>query len=274
MGSQLRELTLKERLDAGEICVGTAAVSSSPGIVEMVGYAGFDWVFVDTEQALATVGLELEELVRAGHAADIPVIVRVPEVSLSLINKTLNAGAQGVWVPHINNAEEAKLAVDAALYPPLGKRGAAPVIRAAEYGFWEWDDYMARANACNMIVLTIETVEGLENVEEIAAVPGVTSLCMGPFDLAVDMGLPSDAHFGDGEVTWVHPKLEEAGDRMLKACQDNGLIPATLGWNAESIERWVAKGFKNLLFGTDVTLVNHAIGNLQSEVQAIKKRLK
>ena len=268
----LRKRTLKDRLRDGEITIGPASVSSCPSVVEMIGYAGFDWVFIDTEQAAANIGLELEGLVRAAHVAEIPAIVRVPESGLSIINKTLNTGAQGIWVPHVESAEEAKLCVDAALYPPAGRRGAAPVIRAAEHAFYEWDTYMARANDVNLITLTIETVKGLENVEEIAAVPGVDSLCMGPFDMAVDMGLPSSAHYGDGEVSWVHEHLEDAARRTLKACHDNGLIPATLAWNADSLERWIDMGFRNLLFGTDVSLVHRALIDLKGQVDEIKGR--
>jgi 4-hydroxy-2-oxoheptanedioate aldolase len=269
----LRKRTLKERLLDGEITIGPASVSSCPSVVEMIGYCGFDWVFIDTEQAGANIGLELEGLVRAAHVAEIPAIVRIPESGLSIINKTLNTGAQGIWVPHVESAEEAKLCVDAALYPPAGRRGAAPVIRAAEHAFYEWDTYMARANEGNLITLTIETVKGLENVEEIAAVPGVDSLCMGPFDMAVDMGLPSSAHYGDGTVTWVHERLEDAARRTLKACEDNGLIPATLAWNSDSLERWINMGFRNLLFGTDVSLVHRALLGLKDQVDDIKGRV-
>jgi 4-hydroxy-2-oxoheptanedioate aldolase len=268
----LRKRTLKERLHDGEVLVGPATLSSSADVVEIVGHAGFDWVFIDTEQAALEIGADLQNLVRAADSAGIPVIIRPPETTLGTINKILNMGPQGLWIPAVNNAAEAKLAVDAALYPPLGRRGACPTIRSSEYGFWDWDEYMERANTQMLLTLTIETVEGLENVEEIAATPGVDSLCFGPFDLAVDMGLPSSAQYGD-EHHWIDERLEAVGLRILKACQANDLIPATLAWSGNSLERWVDAGFRNMMFGLDLGLIKQAFVAHKAEADAALSRI-
>jgi 4-hydroxy-2-oxoheptanedioate aldolase len=269
--SPLRGRTIKERLRDGEVTVGPASLSSSPTVVETIGYTGFDWVFIDTEQAAIGIGNDLEHLIRAADASGIPTIVRVPEAGLASINKVLNMGAQGIWVPHVESVEEAKLSIDAARYPPLGRRGACPVIRSTEQGFYDWDEYTARVNDQILMTLTIETVAGLEHVEEIAAVPGVDSLCIGPFDLGVDMGLPTSAHYTDGPE--LHPDLEAAMQRVLKACKDNDLIPATFAWNAAALERCIDLGFRNLLFGTDTALIRQALQTCKGEIDAIKDKL-
>jgi 4-hydroxy-2-oxoheptanedioate aldolase len=269
--SSLRKRTLKERLKDGEVLVGPATLSCSPDVIEIVGHSGFDWVFIDTEQPALDVGPGLQNLVRAADSADVPVIIRVDEEGQGVINKILNMGAQGLWVPHVDTAAEAKVAVDAALYPPLGRRGACPVIRSAELGFYDWDDYAARSNEAMLLTMTIETVEGLENVDEIAAVPGVDSLCFGSFDIGVDMGLPSSAQFGDDEH-WIDPRLEEAAKKVLAACEKHDLIPATIAWNAAALERFIDMGFRNMMFGLDLGLIKQAFTDQFAAADAVRAK--
>lgn len=270
-GSPLRSRTLKERLKDGEVLVGPATLSCSPDVIEIVGHSGFDWVFIDTEQPALDVGSELQHLVRAADSAGIPAIVRVDEEGQGVVNKVLNTGPQGLWVPHVDTAAEAKVAVDAALYPPAGRRGACPVIRSAEYGFYDWDDYATRSNDALLLTMTIETVEGLENIDEIAAVPGVDSLCFGSFDLGVDMGLTSAAQYGD-DHHWIDPRLEDAARTVLAACEEHDLIPATIAWNAEALDRWVAMGFRNIMFGIDLGLIKQAFVDQFAAAEAVRAK--
>jgi 4-hydroxy-2-oxoheptanedioate aldolase len=265
--------SLKERLFDGEVLVGPACLSSSPDVIEIVGYAGFDWVFIDTEQPALGIDQDLQNLQRAADSANIASIIRVPQINLGEINKVLNMGTQGLWVPHVESAAEAQAAVDAALYPPLGHRGACPSIRVAQFGFIGWDEHVERSNANTLLTMTIETVEGLEHVEEIAAVPGVDSLCLGTFDLGVDMGLPSSAQYGD-EHRWIDERLEAAGKRIQKACEDNGLIPATLAWSGDSMERWIDLGFRNIMFGLDLGLIQGAFAAHKATADAVLSRVK
>src|SRR5262245_37738773 len=123
---------LKEQIAAGEVVVGMFALLSSAPVVEIIGEGGFDAVLIDTEHAPGSAyGADLEGLVRAADAVGMASLVRTTENTHGMILKALDAGAQGVLVPHVRTAEEARRAVGAARYPPLGSRSAAPIVRAA-----------------------------------------------------------------------------------------------------------------------------------------------
>jgi 4-hydroxy-2-oxoheptanedioate aldolase len=262
---------LRAALAAGEAVFGTNAVTGHPSVIELLGWVGFDYVFIDTEQAATSPsGRELEHLVRAAYAADITPIVRPAWNFPHHINQALNCGAKGVWIPHIDTVEEARLAVSYSRYPPEGKRGAAPVVRAARHGLEDWDAYRERANRETLVILIIESMKAIENVYDIAAVPGVDMLAFGLFDLAVDMGIPQKDHYGNAEAEWVHPDLEAAARVCLDACKANGLYGTNVGWNIESAKRFVEMGYQVILLGTDISLLLPSVKALWTEVEALK----
>src|SRR5690606_21419726 len=119
---------LKPALREGTVLVGTWVNTPTPSEVEIIGYAGFDFVMLDTEHS--SYGIEAGEgLIRAADAARIPALMRVAENKPSAIGKALDYGAQGIVVPHIGTAEEARQAVRGARFAPAGVRGAAPSVR-------------------------------------------------------------------------------------------------------------------------------------------------
>lgn len=257
---------IKAALDAGEVLLGPGVFSSNPEVVEMIGHLGFDWVFLDTEQATAShSGVELEHLIRAAEAADIAPGVRIPEITPHSVNKALNLGARALWVPHVETAAEAEALVRFARYPPRGDRGAAPIVRAARYGVTDFDEYRTASDRDVELVAIVESVRGIDNVEEIAAVDGLDAICFGTFDLGVSMGLAQADFYGDGTAGWVHPDLEAAGDRCLAACRATGTHPAIAAWSAESGRRWIEKGYRYLLYGLDVALLLGALRGLRAE---------
>ncbi len=189
------ERTLKERLRAGDVCLGTHTYSASPANVEIIGRAGFDWVLVDCEHA--PVGpydtLLLENLLRAAELSGATPLVRVPENDETMIMKVLDSGAAGVVVPHVNDAESARRAVAATRYPPHGTRGTCSNTRATGYYSTiarTGDRYWEQANEKVIVVTLVEEYKALENVEEIVSVPGIDVVYIGHRDLAMSMGEP------------------------------------------------------------------------------------
>jgi 2-keto-3-deoxy-L-rhamnonate aldolase RhmA len=263
---------LRAALDAGETLLGPGVFSGSPSTVELIGYLGFDFVFLDTEQAPpGSDGLALEHLVRAADAAGVAPTVRLGQFTPHLVNNAINLGAQAVWVPHVESAAQAAAFVDAARYPPAGHRGAAPVVRGARYGLEGFDDYRARADAETLTIAIVESVPGVEAVEEIAAVDGLDVVCFGAFDFAVSLGLRQADFYAGAGADGVHPDVRAAGERCLRACLDTGTVPCTAAWSAQAARLWLDLGFRMLLFGLDTALLLQALRALRTQVDELKE---
>ncbi|MGY8685359.1 aldolase/citrate lyase family protein [Bradyrhizobium sp. UFLA05-153] len=166
--------------------------TNSPEVVEMAASAGYDFVYLDCEHG--SFGFDgLVPLIRAAEAAGTTPIVRVPDHALSFIMRVLDAGAMGVIVPNIKSAAEARAAVSAAKYldgSNDGSRGACPGTRATWHQVADWQQFSVASNADTTVWLLLESVEALKSAGEIAAVPGVDAIMLGPFDLAHALGLP------------------------------------------------------------------------------------
>ncbi len=264
-------LNLRQALDDGKVLCGPGVFSGHTGVVELAGYLGFDFVFLDTEQSPPSPsGLELEHLIQAAEAADITPTVRVADLSPYLVNKALNLGAKAIWIPHVEDSSEAARLVQYGKYAPDGERGAAPIVRSAKYGLENFDEYRRRQNAETLLIAIVESVKGIQNVEEIAHTPGLDMICFGTFDLGVSMGLSQDDFYGGSSAAWVHPDLEAAGKRCVEACRSAGIYASTAAWSQESAERWVSMGYQFMLYGLDYALIAKAMTDLKGEVDAIK----
>jgi 2-keto-3-deoxy-L-rhamnonate aldolase RhmA len=160
---------------------------------EMIRDVGLDWVAIDTEHTAVDLQSLQNLLIALG---DTPTIVRVPGNDPVHIKRVLDMGADGVIVPHIASAEDARLAVAACKYPPLGIRGAGP-RRPSRYGLEE-KEYLAVANASTIVVIMIETVGVVEDFDAVLEVEGLDACMIGAVDLSASMGLLP--HFDDPRV--------------------------------------------------------------------------
>ena len=156
----------------------------TPATVRVLALAGFDYLVLDMEHSTIDFG-RLEPLVLAAQAAGLPVLVRTWGEDAGLIGKALDIGAHGVMAPHVESVERARSVVDQARYAPLGARGFSPLAR---YDALEQPLHaLARST---YVVLQIEGRKALEQVGRIAAVPGVDAVFVGPYDLALSLGVP------------------------------------------------------------------------------------
>jgi 2,4-dihydroxyhept-2-ene-1,7-dioic acid aldolase len=258
-------INIKQALANGDVLVGPFAVSGSPGVVETIGYAGFDFTIIDTEHApISPYGSELENLIRTAWSADIAPIVRTTWNDRGQILKAMDMGASAVVVPHINTAEEAAAAVSAAFYAPKGRRSAAPPTLGSKRGFVDWKTYHQRGLEDTLVFPLIEEWEGVQNIEEIAAVPNLGGIFFGPFDLAVSMGKPASAF---------EPDVPEERARVYAAAKANNLPIADLAWDVPSALDKIKLGAQLIALGTDVTLFANALKELLGEINEMKKTL-
>lgn len=179
---------LPELLRGAKPLAGMFVGFPSPALVEMCGYAGFDFVIIDNEHGPASVETT-EHLIRAARCANTIPVVRVEAPD---IPRVLDAGASGVLVPAVNDAAVAKRIVDACKYPPLGRRSAAFTTRAGGYTFHGGPAQIQRVNSGVAIIAMIETEEAYRNLDGILAVKGLDGIFVGLSDLAISMGHPGD----------------------------------------------------------------------------------
>lgn len=221
---------LRERLRSGKPLIATFSIIPSVEVVELIALAGFDAIIIDLEHG--SHGSEaLGPLILAATARGIYPLVRVRTSRPSEIGAALDAGAAGVIVPQIGSLGEAEKAVRAARFAPEGNRGANPFVRAADYsGRLEW---FAEANRDVAILLMIEGQSALLAAREIAALPNLDGIFIGPMDLSHALGVP-------GEMG--HPKVVEAITSVIAACKASAITAGIFSGTPEATKRWLAEG--------------------------------
>lgn len=198
----------REKLAARPVIHGSWLMTNAPLATEAMGLLGFDFLVVDMEHVPLDLGDVVAHLQAIGNTAAAPV-TRVPWNDAVMVKRVLDVGAQTLMFPFIQTVEEARAAIAATRYPPDGIRGVAGSTRAS--GFGTTPDYFRTANAEIAVILQLETPQAVARMEEIAALPGVDALFIGPADLAANMGLV-------GEIA--HPQVQaalEAGARQARA---------------------------------------------------------
>jgi 4-hydroxy-2-oxoheptanedioate aldolase len=183
---------LKAKLAAGEPGLGCSVMFPSPQIVEMLGYAGFDWVLLDCEHgSLAPVDVEVMSI--AAAAAGITPIARPRTNSASDIQSVMDRGVLGVQVPHVNTADDARRAVNAVKFGPSSIRSLAAGTRPDKWGFGgKMANFAAAATAETLVCVQFEHPQALDNIQSILQVDGVDVFFIGPSDLSQSMGYPGN----------------------------------------------------------------------------------
>ncbi len=207
----MRENSLRKKLGRGEKAIGLWAGLGSEATLEMAAPLGFDWVLIDCEHGVASYEA-LPGLLRALNASEMTSIVRVPtKDNPAIFKRVLDMGVEGVLVPQIYTAEDAKAVVNACRYPPEGERGIA-AGRGHKYGL-DFMGTLENANTEILVIVQIETRAAVDNVDEILAVPGLDGILIGPADLSAALGHTLD---------FKHPDVAAAFAKVSEAAQAAG----------------------------------------------------
>lgn len=208
----MRPNSVKQKLANGEIVMGMMHFTASPMLVEVMASAGLDFFIIDFEHSPIDLAMAAH-LVRAGDAAGIAPLLRIPDVDAGLVKKVLNMGVQGLVLPHGTRAS-AEALLRAARYEPAGIRGSCPAVRQANYGPPNWQEFQTQANRELLIIPLIEDVATVQDFEALAAMDGLDVFFLGPFDFSVAAGVP-----GAG---FDHPVMAQALDRMVSIARRHG----------------------------------------------------
>ncbi len=219
---------------------GTWISSGSPVITEIATECGFDWLLFDLEHGFGSEESLLGQLL-AVKGTSTATIVRVGAPHPDLILRVLDRGADGIMVPHVSTVEDAERCVEAAHYPPRGRRGYSRSVRACHYGFRP-----PETNAAPLVVVQIETIEGVQNAHAIAAVDGVDVLFVGPADLNFDL----NARPGKSSLDYAGclKKVSAAAAELGKQC---GILLR----NPAEMEEFVKQGFFFIALDSDLGIL-------------------
>ena len=237
------------RLRARDILVGTFIKLRDPGIVEILGLAGFDFAILDAEHA-AFDRSDIAVMAMAARAARLPLLVRIPAASGSWIATALDAGCAGIMAPQVPTADQAR-GLSRALRYGAGGRGFSPSTPAAEYGGRGIAGHLAKAAEECALICQIEDEDGVTNARTIADVDGVDGLLLGPVDLAVSMG---EVDPGAPRVADLCRQTITAG---AAANMSAGLFLGDLSRRAE----WQQAGATLFVLGSDQAFLAGAAGS-------------
>jgi 4-hydroxy-2-oxoheptanedioate aldolase len=236
---------IKERLKNGEAVHGCWLNMGSTVSAEIVGSVGFDWVLFDLEHGIGTDAYLVPQLQALGNDSAVP-IVRVESFETARVKRVLDAGVKGVMFPQIQNAAEAKKAIENMYYPPVGKRGFAKMVRATQFGK-NFENYYEFAKSNLLGIIQIETIESLNHLDEIANLEGVDVLFLGPADLSLALGV-----FGQ----WDHPLFVDAVQKIGVAAAKAGKAAGILFFDLDQYDFYYKHGFRFMASGSDMTFLS------------------
>jgi len=223
--------------------IGVWLMSGAPATAEALGYAGFDFVVVDMEHVPIDTP-QMIEILRTVAGTPASAITRVPWNDMVMVKRALDAGAQSLMFPYVQNADEARRAVAYTRYPPEGVRGVAAMHRASRYS--TVPNYLKLAAEEIAVIVQIENLAAFDQLEAIAGVPGVDSIFVGPGDLSASMGF-----LGDIASAPVQEKLKWAATECRRLRKPCGII----GPNPEMVARFLAYGYSWVAIGSDMSLM-------------------
>lgn len=231
---------------------------NTPGIGYILKEATCDFAIFDTEHSGYGIDTVKKVMVYM-HAAEVPTVVRVPSREYRDIARVLDAGADGVMLPMVSTAEEAKSIVHSVKYVPTGGRGV--ILRAAHdrYTTGPTTEKLVEANARTVIFAQIETAAGVENAEKIASIEEIDCLWVGHFDLSCSLGIPGE---------FDNPKFTDAIDEVVRAGRATNTSLGRLAPDVKSSIELYKQGFDFIAYSADAWAWGDAVKAALNDIRA------
>lgn len=261
-------MTLKEKMKKGPV-FGMACFTGTTCVIENIAMSGLDFIYLDLEHTNYMLDEAFEKQIMAAKLHDIAVLVRMADDNEVAIRKVLEWGADGVVIPHCKTAAMTKNAVDGAKFAPLGRRGGETNVRAAGFGYhnFDWNQYIEQQNRDTLVIPMDEDYEFTDNMDEILAVPGVDAVNFGPIDYAVSRQLKIGYSMGE--------EVHDAFKVLVEKCKAKGIgvlgpvVPPT----KEAVEAAIADGYTMIILGNDMWHFQKALKELvQNTVEPVRNQ--
>jgi 4-hydroxy-2-oxoheptanedioate aldolase len=259
--SEILRNNVKDMLARNEVVASmTVRLVRSVEIARIAKTAGFDTLYVDIEHSSFSLETTSQICIAALEAGIAP-FVRVPGVGE--IQRVLDGGALGVIVPHVSSAADARAAVKAAKFPPLGDRSAAGPLAHLHYRSFPAAEANAALDAATMVIVQFESAEALAKADEIVAIEGVDMVLIGTNNLLADWGIPGE---------YEHPRVREAYEKTIAACRRHGKHVGVggLATRPKLAAEFVRMGARYVSTGTDLGFLLAACGAKAKKVRDIQ----
>ncbi|GAA6003640.1 HpcH/HpaI aldolase family protein [Rhodotorula paludigena] len=254
----------KEALARNE-CFSSMSIKlcTSVEIVGVAKAAGFEAILIDMEHNAFSLSTT-NQLSCAALAHNITCLVRVPANEPQWISRCLDGGATGVIVPHVSSVEEAKAAVRAARFPPLGTRSAVAGLPHYNYAHLSAPVANQICNDGTLVTVMIEDQAGLDCVDEIATLDGIDLILIGTNDLTAELGVPGD---------YDSPLISAAYSKVISAARRNGKHAGVGGINSrmDLVKKFVEEGARFVMAGTDLPFLLGAARKRGAEMAEIRE---
>jgi 4-hydroxy-2-oxoheptanedioate aldolase len=266
MSESLSGAEFKKQLRAGQPKMGLFVNSASPTVAEQLAHSGYDWLLIDTQHG--PMGFpDLSGMLAGVSNGGAKSMVRVAGYhDRGGIQQALDMGADGVLVPYINTAEEARQAVSCTRYPTAGTRSVYFPQRSMNKGGLL--GYAGAANDNVIVALQVETASCIENIDEIAAVPGVDILFLGQNDLCMSMGLYEKYEFPH---MYTSPELQAATEKLIAAAKRNHVILGLFLFGTSRVGEFLDKDFTFISIGNDLHHILTQVGAYVKDMEGIAK---
>lgn len=235
--------------------IGIFSKTTDSNFIEALGHSGMDFVILDQEHGPIH-DETLHNHVRAAKTGGMLSVVRVRGVNANAIGSALDAGADGVQVPNISTAEEARKAVDSARFHPQGNRGMCRFVNAAAFGSTPKEEYFLQANK-KLLVLQVEGEKGISNLDEILEVEGFDILFIGPYDLSQSLGIP-------GQID--HPEMQKTMGEMARKVKKKGMRLGSFADSMDIARELKRTGFDYLSYSVDVNIFLEAARSIKNKI--------
>jgi 2-keto-3-deoxy-L-rhamnonate aldolase RhmA len=240
---------IKKKLRDGERVFGTMIKEArNVNIAEILELAGFDYFVIDMEHGYFDMS-DIAPILQFTRKTEITAVVRIPRLDYAYVAKTLDMGADGIWVP-LDTVEEAETLVRYGKYPPEGRRGAAvPVSRLKERQEFQpaiGYDYYRAVNEEILLIAQMESGMAVRNVESITALPGIDVAMMGMHDLSLDLGYPGEEN---------HPEMLAAAQKVVDACKKNGKASGNHTKSIDDLRYWIGHGMQMITWSYETNLI-------------------
>ena len=255
----MSENRMRVRAARGEIQIGTwITMIRTPGVLTLLQAAGLDFARIDMEHGAFSMET-VADMAALGRALDFPLVVRPPEGSREWITRLLDAGVPNLHVPQVDTPEQALRVARAARYAPLGERGMYGFGPHTGYQSPSVTEHMAASNARVHVTVMLETKRAFDRLDEIAAVPGIDALTLGPSDLAQDLGV-----LGTPAQRSV---IDEHRRRLVDAARRHGKGVAMLTDSLESVREMIALGATLINYSSDAAVLRAGYASLVGSIR-------
>lgn len=234
---------VKRLLKSGKPAIGTWLSLGDLAASRTLARLSFDWLTLDMEHAPIDWSQAAAVFGAIADAGCVP-LARVPAGEHALIKRTLDAGAWGIVVPMVDTVEQAKRAIAAAKYPPVGNRSLGGTLHAVNFGTGN-QEYFRHANDEILVVLQTESPTGIANAEAIYSLPGVDAIFVGPVDLRAQMRRSDGTEATDEEFA-------AALDRVIAAGKKTGTPTGMHLMDPKSAQHWIDKGMQFVAIGSEL----------------------